>query len=241
MGLGVGHTRREHGAAEAAREEEYCLGIVEALLAALPREAPGGGGGAAMERLRLVAKFSEEQGAKAQRLVELRRKYAGLVQGSEEKLEAAAAAAAAEEDDDADEEAAAAAELAEAEAAEALSRALATLQRIDLTIARLLMEGHGGSGGGGSGAAGGGSSAAPAPAAARVRAEAAFCLRAKLHEQGCSLVDTLECLSGYAEGLVGGSSSSERERVEVQGMVEALARAWGLEGGSGDAGEGQPS
>ena len=86
MGVGLAHTRREHGEAEAEREEEYCVSVLEAMLAALvpvgeegKGEGAGSGEGGGLEGLRLLAKFAEEGGSKAQRVVELRRRYAAVV------------------------------------------------------------------------------------------------------------------------------------------------------------------
>ena len=219
MGLGLAHTRREHGEGAADAEVEYCVGIVEALLAALPR---GGAGSPGLDRLRLVAKFSEDRGAKAQRLVELRRRYDAGVRGCEEAA-AAAAAEAARAGAAGEEEAEAEAEVAEAEAAVALAAAQGALQRVDLIIGRLLVEGSVGR------ADSAGSAGSADSAALRVRSEAAFCLRAKLHEQGVSLVETLQSLSAYAAGLEG---TGERERQHVLGMSRELALSWGLDAGA---------
>ena len=216
MGLGLAHTRREHGEGAADAEVEYCVGIVEALLAALPR---GGAGSPGLDRLRLVAKFSEDRGAKAQRLVELRRRYDAGVRGCEEAA-AAAAAEAARAGAAGEAEAEAEAEVAEAEAAVALAAAQGALQRVDLVIGRLLVEGSVGRAD---------SAGSAGSAALRVRSEAAFCLRAKLHEQGVSLVETLQSLSAYAAGLEG---TGERERQHVLGMSRELALAWGLDAGA---------
>jgi hypothetical protein len=174
MGLGHGHTAKLHGKAEAEKEEAYCTAIVEALLAALPQ---------GLDRLRTVAKFAEDKGAKAHRLVELQQKYARRVAQAREEEE--------EEGEEEEEREGGAGEFVE------------TLRRVGLSIGRLLAEG-----GGGTEVA----PAAGAAAPSKVCSETAFLLRSKLHEQGVSLCDILESLSQYAKGLEG-SSEGERQEV----------------------------
>ena len=76
MGIGTGHTRKLHGARAARDEVEHAATLLAALLTWLPRPAIGSGGaplpGAGLERARVLGKFCEAGGEKAQRLVELR-------------------------------------------------------------------------------------------------------------------------------------------------------------------------
>ena len=219
MGLGLSHTRATHGASAASFEEEYCLSVLAALLWHLPmphpRVAPFGEG-AGIERLRLISKFSEDSGAKAQRLLELRSSYVGKVSRAEENFNEKEEGG--EESEEEDE--------ALLRRAEVLLKAgLFTLHRIDLVIARILTEDAFLKDLWGAEIVG--KPTGPEAGILEKCEGASFALRSKFHEQGHSVVAILEGLSGYAGGLEGVDGGVERQSVDE--LIKKLKTVTGLE------------
>jgi len=236
MGMGLPHTRATHGAAAVGLEEEYCLSVIAALLWHLPRPDPQVGScgeGKGMERLRLISKFSEGSGIKAQRLLELRVDYAGKLRKIEERFEGSRGGrknSVRNEDGEEEEEEEEESLIMEMKKAEALLKGgLFTLHRIDLICARLLTEEtYLRELWGSSGERVVDRQVSKEECAILEKcASSSFALRSKFHEQGHSTLAVLDGLSSYAKGLEG--SDGDFERASVEDLIKKLKVVTGLE------------
>lgn len=239
MGRGLPHTRKLHGA-DAAREEEWrSADIVASLTHLLPlptTPAPPAalsGPGSGVHRLRVIGKFKEDRYEKVDRLVELYRRS----RAATDAIEAAIAVEAMDDDEEVDVDDAVAAAVAAgrpvtreqlaAQLAEArdderylrrLDAGLTTLQRTCVIIANLCV----------------GATGLPpgslAPAVVALLDDVAFTTRAKLVEQGITLVPVVEVLSEYGARLSAAATGSGSDGVAMTALAARLAAAAGIDG-----------
>jgi beta-catenin-like protein 1 len=191
MGKGLGQTRRWHGAEAAEGEEERALSAVcsclQGLLPPPGSTPPVAGDAGSATLLRLLAKLRE--GEKTDRLLELRAKYSSMLQAAEEEGEEGEGGA---------------------------SPGLFSLQRVDLTLGRLLTLPAR------LGEPTEPSAAGASPLLAFAR-DLAFAVRAKLYEQGASVVALLDTVKAYTAELGGPVEGVSRpEQVEGRWLADAL-------------------
>jgi beta-catenin-like protein 1 len=245
MGKGAAHTRKCHGADAARSEVESALGVLSACLQLLPAAAPGAtpAPGKGLERMRVLSKFKEASAAgsgvgvgagagaasssasildKVARAVELRVVYGAKVArlGPDGRRSGPRGEDDDEEDESEDEEDDEEEDDDDEMRAERvymrrLRRGLYPLQRVDTVLAHLLTSGD---------------------------ADLAFAVRAKLYEQGESVVRVLDVLDELAAHLGGdgggeGAGAAAAEKESVVRLLEQLAENSGLGGGGdGDGG-----
>lgn len=234
MGKGLVQTRRWQGSEAAEGEEERCVSTVGSLFYSLLPGAPAQGGAGVTESaeartalMRLLAKFGEGGGEKLDRLLELRAKYSSKVEAGGQEGEDGDGLGSDEEDDD------------ETRGDKAYVRrmraGLFTLQRLDCTLARLLtlperLGGAGppapaptpGQGQGGTAVASGAVQGHDAHLA--FAQELACATRAKLYEQGASIVALLDTLQEYGGRLEG----EGQEKADIAWMTGCLQALGGL-------------